>query len=349
MVGNALTPIEWANLYELMSHIKDLAPWDWMEETDVFGVQSPETQEIGYVSIMGQIGEHYGISVYLGAKGLYQFWDLEASPSEEKILEIHQLQATWEDREYLTKPDLDIIKQLGLKFRGHDAWPQFRSILPGHMPWYLEADEAHFLVHVLEQILEVAPRSKYNHRKFETRDEKDGFSPKEYLIRVAHQQAETLIWEDKIMSVAMPEPEYIPISVDSSTIASLRRLPKRDKTFEIDVIFLFSPISDGGGRPYFPYALLVVDGETGMILDIEMIYPTSGMVVMWSQVPQSVANILLKGKGIPMRIKVHPGLMAQLLKPLAESINCKIKETPQLVNLNRVKKDLAQQMMQNGF
>jgi hypothetical protein len=51
---------QWRRLYEAAVGVKELAPWEWMTETDVFGVQDPETQEIGFVSVMGALGEHFG-------------------------------------------------------------------------------------------------------------------------------------------------------------------------------------------------------------------------------------------------------------------------------------------------
>src|SRR5690606_28813463 len=127
----------------------ELGPWEWMEEDDLFGVQDPETGELGFVSIMGMAGEHYAVGVYRGAKGLYGYLHLkEMDPfliRTEDLLNIPQLQASLEDRELLEKRDRDQIKSLGLKFRGRNAWPQFRSYRPGYAPWYIEKDEARLL------------------------------------------------------------------------------------------------------------------------------------------------------------------------------------------------------------
>src|SRR5258708_11846051 len=100
-------------LYEIMQQIHVLAPWEWMEETNIFGVQSPDTQELGFVSIMGMAGEHYAVSVYLGARALYDLWRFEDEAPDiapEKLLEIPQLMASFEDRSQLNKKDLDLIK-----------------------------------------------------------------------------------------------------------------------------------------------------------------------------------------------------------------------------------------------
>jgi hypothetical protein len=130
---------EWRKLYEAAIQIKQLAPWERMSEDMLFGVQDPETGEIGFVSIMGALGEHFAVAVYIGAKGLQGFWIAHSGDENpfipaEVILETFHLQASFEDRNMLRKDDRDIIKQLGLKFRGRNEWPMFRSYRPGFVP-----------------------------------------------------------------------------------------------------------------------------------------------------------------------------------------------------------------------
>jgi len=60
---------EWRKLYQAAIRIKEIAPWEWMTETDIFGVQDPETDEISFVSIMGMLGEHLSLAVYRGGEG----------------------------------------------------------------------------------------------------------------------------------------------------------------------------------------------------------------------------------------------------------------------------------------
>jgi hypothetical protein len=121
---------EWRRLYEATVRVKELSPWEWMTEADVFGVQNPETGELGFVSVMGMLGEHYAVSLYLGSEGIHGFLNLqELGPfaDPEALIQIPQLQASFEDREQLDKRDREVIKELGLKFRGRNAWPWFRS------------------------------------------------------------------------------------------------------------------------------------------------------------------------------------------------------------------------------
>jgi hypothetical protein len=156
----------WGRLFESAIRIKQMAPWEWMNETDVFGVQHPQTGEIGFVSVMGTLGEHIAVSLYLGASALAKFMYLQEVPSElfqeypEILLEIPQLQASFEDRGILDDWDRQLIRNLNLKFRGRNAWPRFQSFRPGFMPWRLEPDEIRFLALALEQLEQVAHRSQ---------------------------------------------------------------------------------------------------------------------------------------------------------------------------------------------
>ena len=76
MMKNTPSLEEWRKLYKAAIQIKEVAPWEWMEETDVFGIQNPKTDELGFVSVMGMLGEHYAIAVYLGAEALNRFWQI---------------------------------------------------------------------------------------------------------------------------------------------------------------------------------------------------------------------------------------------------------------------------------
>ena len=63
-MGDLATNDQWRRLYEAAVLVKELSPWQWMTETDIFGVQDPETEEIGFVSVLGLLGEHFGVSLY---------------------------------------------------------------------------------------------------------------------------------------------------------------------------------------------------------------------------------------------------------------------------------------------
>jgi hypothetical protein len=323
---------DWLHLYEAAIRIKDVAPWTWMVETDVFGVQNPETGDLGFVSVMGMRGEHFAVSLYLGAKGLYGFWEFEEnseSISPDRLLEIPQLQASFEDRDELQNQDRALIKTLGLKFRGKKAWPNFRSFRAGFMPWHLEAGEVRFLTHALHQLAEVAPRFKANPDLFDLNDSE------QYLVRVPKSKAASS-WEDQAMTVLLPEPTSIQLLMDPQLLAHLKLIQQKNLRLEIDLCIFPAPMRDQGDRPYFAYILLIVDVQSGMVLCHEMFQPLPSLEEMWGKVPLTVAQTLASASIVPKEIAVSSELVFQLLQPLAKSLNIKLKTMPFLPMLSQV-------------
>ncbi len=340
MTDNSPQLDEWRALYEAALRIKEIAPWKWMTEDQVFGVQSPQTSELGFVSVMGMLGEHYAIAVYLGPKELYDFLDMVRSgPSArpERVLEIAQLQASFEDRGMLQDEDRAVIKQLGLKFRGANAWPLFRDYRQGFFPWFLNADQVRFLTHVLEQTLDVTQRLKQDSSLL------DAPNNVSYLVRVPCQQEGGLVWEDQVMEVMPPEPVPISLVMDMDALKKLKRLTKRQAAIELDFFMLPSPIQENKGqRPVFPYNLLLVDAHSGMVLGHEMMLPTPSLEAMWGQIPATAVRQLARLGFVPQEVRVRPGMMAQLLEPVAKEVGFRLRQSPVLPNLDQAKESLFQ-------
>src|SRR5438132_5524724 len=99
-------------LFDLSTQVKDLKPWRWMEETDLIGIENPETGEIGFISVMGAVGEYEDVALYLGAEGLYGLIDLQQDSSADRVMELTHLQVAFSDRKDLQQEDLKLIKQL---------------------------------------------------------------------------------------------------------------------------------------------------------------------------------------------------------------------------------------------
>ncbi|MGC9333966.1 MAG: DUF7309 domain-containing protein [Anaerolineae bacterium] len=337
MAESSPTLNEWRKLYQAAIRIKEIAPWEWMTETEIFGVQDPESGEIGFVSVMGMLGEHLSLAVYRGARGLYGFWNFEQiadSAPPEAFLEIPHLQASFEDRNELTDKDRAVIKELGLKFRGRQEWPLFRSYRPGYLPWYLEAAEARFLTYALEQAVEVVLRFEEDPTLLEPADEES------YLVRVPQEVNGNLVWEDEVVRVPPPEPEPIPIIIDVQAFERVRQLPRGEHALEMDLFLFPAPIREKGARPYFPYLLLVVENQSGLILGNELLTPEPGLAEMWGSVPMKVVHQLARMKVLPQAIKVRSFRLLALLKLLEEELDIEVKATSILPNLDQAKESL---------
>jgi hypothetical protein len=330
------------SLYETLAQVRDLAPWQWMEESDLIGLENPDTKAFGFISIMGMAGEHYSVAVYLGAEGLYGFLALEqAGPyiTPELMLSIPQLQASLEDREQLSAKDRDQIKTLGLKFRGKQAWPQFRSYRPGYAPWYLDEAEARFLLYTLEQVLEVAPRFKTNPALL--RNIKRG----QFLVRTSRKEKKQVVWDDKIMPIAPPEPKLISITLNPQVMKQVQQARPVANVLEVDCFMMPSPVQDGkDSRPYFPYMLMIVEGQSGYIFHTDLLSPVPDITGMWSAIPGRLLSTLKQLNVLPQVIHVRTPFMAQILAPLADKLGIQVKQSRRLPALDQARNEFERFM-----
>lgn len=337
MNENAPSLEEQRALYHIMARAKEVAPWEWMDELDVFGVQNPETGEVGFVSIMGSLGEHIAIAVYLGAEGLYRFWELEnAGPliGPEMVLNTPHLQASFEDRDDVPAYDRNLIKQLGLKYRGKQAWPLFQSFAPGLVPWRLTAVEARFMHHALEQALEVAGRTKDDPDLLRNEDEM------EYLVRVPHQKNGEWVWGDEIRTILPPPPKEFRLPMNPHAMAVLEHLPRTMGIIDVDFFWMPMPVGDRGERPYYPYMLIVVEPSSGFIMGSETMIADPSPDDMWAAVPMKVSEILARSRIRPKTMRVVSAPLASFLQPFAKLFDMEIKLLDELPDLENIKEML---------
>jgi hypothetical protein len=333
--NKAVSDNTWKRLYELAEEIKEMAPWGWISESEFFGVQDPATGELGFISVMGMNGEHYSLATYRGAEGLYGYWHMaNAGPmgNPEEILEVPQLQLSFEDRNTLTAHDRDIIKELGLKFRGRNSWPMFRSFKPGYYPWYLKKKEADFLIHILEQSLNVLARFKENETLL------DPVTDETYLVRVAEEVDGRLEWRDEFMEVMPPEAPPIEIKIDGPVMQAFLNLEQAVRAVEADVFMFPGQIQEKQGkRPYFAYMLMIVEPETGMVLGSELLSPFPSLEEMWGKVPETIFKAMNRVGIYPNEIRTSSSRLYMVLEPVAGDIGFTVTHAQHLPALEGAK------------
>jgi hypothetical protein len=324
---------EWQRLYEAAIAFKQEAPWGWMYEDDVFGVRNPETGEIGYGSVMGTAGEHLALALYLGSEGLAGFWRMYHRDQDSDaflLFEIPELQVSFEDRSELQAKDREVIKDLGLKFRGRQAWPQFRSYVPGCAPWFLTPQEARFLAVGLEQALIIARR---------VQDEPDLLEPPDggedrYLVRVQDEEG----WAHEWLVPRPVEEPLMPLP-DEKRLARLRKkLPLVQAALEMDLFAMPQYVKEKEDpRPYVVYNLLVVDAESGMVLGAEVLLAKPRYQTMWAAAQASLLQIMERQGGIPQLLAVRDERLAEIIAPIAGSLGLEMVVSRRLPALDEAR------------
>lgn len=271
---------EWRDLYLKAADFREHKFWEGMYDSDIFAVQNPQTGEIGYCCIMGNLGEVFALQVYLGTDGLASYQkicDLSLSGKRQKedtdkvMLTLRMLEVAFEDGSSLHKKELQIIKELGLKFRGAQGWTCFRGYSPGYWPWFITREEGHYLSLVLTQAIDVCLRFK--------KDEMLLSPPQEgkFLVRVPQKQGEEIIWKDAWREPAPFEKETHIISLDEVYIQRIKdKCRLSGGIWELDVVYLPEPVEDKEGeRPYFTQCIFIVEQGSGLVIPFsELIKPS---------------------------------------------------------------------------
>jgi len=317
---------EWKDLYEATIQFKKTKCWNWMWDTDLFGVQNPVTGEIGYCCVMGGAGEHFALAVYQGSEGLNGYLALQSGenyPSLEDILSLQKLlMASFEDRNILQKEDIQLIKKFDLKFSGSNSWPLFRSYRPGCYPWYLTGEEARYLTLCLWQAIDVSLRFK---------DDSEMLTPpteNHYLIRVPKKDETSLSWRDEwIEPLPLKKAEIIVEPIDADRLEEIKdRIPNGQGVWEIDFFYYPTPVKEKGERPFYPYITLWVEHHSGFILSQYLAKPAECI----SEFPGQFLKLAENYKTLPQEILVKKEETFNLLEPITSELGIKLRRVKKL-------------------
>lgn len=337
---------DWAALYEAAIEFRELACWEWMTDSDLFGVENPETGEIGYCCVLGQLGEVLALNVYPGSEGLASYWRLHEASSaameEGAALDSGSLlgtqlcfMASFEDRPELHQNDVRIVRGLGLKFRGKKQWPMFRSYRPGFIPWFLTPPEARFLPVALRQAIEVAARLRDNLDLLDPPDGDTGL----YFVRVL----EGGTWRDRWQR---PPPYKAPQSVpllDEVRLARIQRgkFPRRT-TWHAACVVLPMVIEEGD-RPYYPCGFPVLSDE-GVALGMDLFKPGE----VEHALRDKFLDLVKKLKYLPERLLVASEETFRLLEPIAGRLGFRIKQADRLPAIEAFLRSMEEFMQARG-
>ncbi|MEW6752889.1 MAG: hypothetical protein AB1505_18200 [Candidatus Latescibacterota bacterium] len=321
-------------LCECAARILRVAPWEWMEESDLFGVRDPDTGELGFVSVMGMLGEHRAVAVYQGAVGLWQFLSLHEEGDDPEIAaqvsELPHLHLAFVPRRDLEPSDRSVYKRLGLRSPGRNAWPEFRIYVPGFVPRPLRQGEVGLLQHGLEQLPGVAER----YREDESVLHPDG---PQMLVRVPVAGE----WVDRYETVEHVPMPWESVELDPFTRAALERLERTRGTLDIAFVHLWSTVGgEPGLDPFYVYMLLLVDGHTGLLVGSEVLVPDPTAAALWSQLPGHLARLLEPAGGLPATVRVDRPRLARALGPVLEAVGVELVEAGALPHLDELREGL---------
>lgn len=322
----------WKTLYEASIDFREMGCWEWMSDSDVFGVQNPETGQVGYCCVLGQLGEVFGLAVYLGPEGLEQHRKIQSGqlhPGSPESAYSQNCLATWFGKKNdLEQADLKIIRRLGLNFRGAN-WPQFRSLQPGYLPWYLTETEAKYLALCLRETREVAICLHKDPGWL------SGPGKNHYLVRVPVERAGAPRWESHWLKPApITKTKVRWYRIDEVRLQRIKNTTKtRLGIWEVDAFYMGTPVK-GENRPFFPYAMLCVDQNSGFIFGTVVVEPSE-----WeAHFPASILGCIEDHNLLPSALWVRKADLCELIEPLASRLGIEVRFTRKLAEVDRAKR-----------
>jgi hypothetical protein len=331
---------EWKKLYQAAIAFRKIEPWTWMTERDIFGVQNPRTGEIGYCCIMGELGEMLAIAVYNGTEGLQGYLKIKKGiikPGNPEALYIQDcLMLSFEDRRGVLEDDLEIINDLRLKFRGKNAWPVFRSYKPGYFPWFLNRDEVLFMTVVLEQAINICLEVQEGKRIVS--------SPKKnrYLVRTAEERGGLMSWKDEWMEPATlkKKDEGVSEPVDEIRVQRLKKTASPvAAVWEIDFFHSPTPVSEGE-RPFFPYAIMIMDHDSGFILDMHLAEEANS----GKEFIDTFLSCIEQTSSLPLEILVRKDEASALFEPYTPRLKIKLSKVKKLPNVDHARREMEKHL-----
>lgn len=313
---------DWAALYEAAIEFQKASPWEWMDNEDLFAIENPTNAKVGYCTILGSGGEEFGLGIYMGDEGYDAYTRLitgKVDPEDfDEGIMTSLLSMLFVDREFLRKRDVEVIRSLGLRFRGRNAWPFFRSQWPGYVPWFLEKGETLFLTTAVKQALAVANRVRYGELDLIPEG-----GPDRVLTR--YYRAGEWLEEWRKPKKAERRTQTGTEAMDPVNEAQVHLLHSRASqlsgSWELDIFALPMAVESALARPYFPICFMAVERKLGLIVDTSLTNPWLTL----AEKQDAVIQILNKAHRLPHEIRVKSKKVRQVLEPITKALGIDVR------------------------
>ncbi len=317
----------WQEFYKVAAQFRDMAPWRWMYDSDLFGVENPDNGEIGWCSIMGNAKEHFALGVYKGVAGFHSFWGL-AELGEEGIdmfnpehLNVAYGQICWmisfEDSDMVYPENKKHLKELGISFRGKGQWITATTNDVGYHPWPIEEKDLPFLILCLQQAMNVAIRAE---------DKPDILDENRWLLRKPIHKGTELDWEDTYLEDEdIPEVVLEPLEPSKEFIHTIKGLKRVEGAMMIGSFLMRHHIQESPRmRPWNPFLLVNLQYGSGYMVNQDMI--------PYNELDKAIEPLLInlfKTIGVvTTQLGYHHPPVGQLLEKICQEAGIQLFQVP---------------------
>lgn len=262
----------WRQLYTYVDEWVQLKPWEVLWSNDFVALEINE--KTYYCTIMGKLGDCIGVSIYEGEEGYADLCSIAHEYPDQAITQYMMFEQNcltfyMGDREEVPKGQKEIIKKLGLKYRGKGHWPYFLSFVPRFYPYEINDQQTSVIVQVFKHLIPLM-KAYMNHE-----------------VAVDFDNGEILFAHDhhgwKYEAIQRPEEQekfYVVDLEDQQYLNYLKELPQTQNQYIIDLAYLSGGLVDEAyDRPVSSLVLLALDVDSQQIIKVSMPRPEDDEII----------------------------------------------------------------------
>ncbi|MCX6271037.1 MAG: hypothetical protein NTU44_07430 [Bacteroidetes bacterium] len=312
----------WKRVFDLANEFYNLSPWNWMEETDIFGIKVPGEEDIHFASVMGSAKIHPSVAFYQGWPGLAKYWelqDVETHLGPDILLTTPHLLLSFSDWEGIEFSQRKIFRLLNYRPVNKNSWPEIKRIVPGFFPVSIDESETVKIAAILEQTLEVVKRAKHNKAFIHGEMHSDNT----YLVRELLINGDSMNWKDQYRDIELKAVKYAS-TYNTGKLQQVLSFPAKT-TMELDLRIMPIPVKEKNKPAYFSFILICTETKYGLILGTRTLTPFPRLDDLYNSLPAEFLELLIGAKISPAVVYVRNDLLYRLIQTCFEKHGMVIK------------------------
>jgi len=277
---------QWLKLYQLSEEWYSLEPWNFLYESDIFGVKTGN--QTYFVSIMGSAGEFTGISAYEGIDALEKYWllyDREMAESADVLTIPHMLLSFEPDKQF----DADQkkrLKEYGYNFRFKQALPELKRVIPGLVPFTPDDVYLGEFNIVLEQAIAVCKKAFRDTEYIYS----DGQDDDTYLI-MEKGEGQDAKWKSHKRKLKFSK-KTMKGNCSREDLDVITALQTGNAVMQANFQMMPFPMKEKDTVPYFPVLALMTNKKNGIVEAHDLLIPLPDYSSLLSKIPQIYAGFI---------------------------------------------------------
>ncbi len=330
---------QWRELINAAKAYRALEPWNLFTYERVFAVDHPECEDILYCTILGMLGEVFGLGVYLGEEGLQSYYHISSGQLQDGQLPttLQAMLISFESKKDLDKKELRLLKKLGYSFIGSKKWPQFQvySSPTAGEPLWPDAQQAKHMTVALRAATDLVQQKQLHQELSHEPSAQADMIP---LLRCSSSEGG---WNVEYIRQETKEPQMPePPAQDEVRLQRLIKSAERGGVWEGSVLRFPAQVELDSGGAYAPPLALWVDHDSFYILGHALGYPDTGWELLASSLLEAMENIAI----IPRQILVDTEMALSVLSDLTASLQIEVSRRKTLPAIKDVFEGMYREM-----